>query len=64
MRLLMSGLGRPGRIVAKSMMNSLCEWVMIARFEYVPFATSGRISRHAGPKPMRRRRAPVSNLLI
>ena len=38
--LLTSGFGRPGSIVAKSMMNSLCECVMIARFEYAPFAIS------------------------
>ena len=39
--LLISGLGRPGSIVAKSITNSLCEWVMSAKLEYEPFATSG-----------------------
>ena len=28
-------------MVAKSITNSLWEWVMIAKFEYEPFATSG-----------------------
>ena len=39
--LLTSGFEMPGSMVAKSITNSLCEWVMIAKFEYDPFATSG-----------------------
>ena len=35
-----SGFGSPGSMVAKSRMNSLCEWVMIARLEYEPLAIS------------------------
>ena len=36
--------GGPGSIDAKSIVNSELEWLMTAKFEYMPVATSGRTS--------------------